>query len=48
MVLINLFAGGNGDTDIENRLIDTVGREEGEDGTSRESSMEIYTLLYEK
>ena len=29
MVLINLLQGGNGDTDIENELVDTVGEEEG-------------------
>ena len=27
MVLVNLFAGSNGDADIENRLVDTVGKE---------------------
>lgn len=33
MVLMNLFAGdGNGDTDIENKLVDPVG--EGEGGTN--------------
>ena len=47
MVLMNLFAGdGNGDTDIENELGDTVG--EGEVGTNGESSMETYTLPYVK
>ena len=30
MVLMNLFQGSNGETDIENRLIGTEGREEGE------------------
>ena len=34
--------GSSGDTDIEKRLVDTVG--EGEGGTNRESSMETYTL----
>ena len=29
MVLINLLQGGNGDTDIENELVDIVGEEEG-------------------
>ena len=38
------FQGGNGDSDIENRLVDTVW--EGDGGTNRESSMEIYTLPY--
>ena len=32
MVVMNLFAGKNRDTDIENRLVDTVG--EGEGGTN--------------
>ena len=32
----------NGDTDIENGLVYTAG--EGEDGTNRESSIDIYTL----
>ena len=27
MVLVNLFAGSNRDADIENRLVDTVGKE---------------------
>ena len=38
------FQGGNGDSDIENRLVDTVW--EGDGGTNRESSMETYTLPY--
>ena len=46
MVLINLFQGSNADTDIENRLVDTVG--EGEGGTNWESNMETYTLPYVK
>ena len=36
----------NGDTDIKNRLADTVG--EGEGGINWESSTETYTLLYVK
>ena len=36
--------GSNRDADIENRLADTVG--EGEGGTNREISIEIYALLY--
>jgi len=32
----------NGDTDIENGLVDTV--REGEGGTNRESSIDIYIL----
>jgi len=47
MVLINLFAGKEwrlryGDSDIENGLVNTVGN--GESGTNRESSIDIYTL----
>ena len=40
--------GGNGDTDIEKRFMNTGGGEEGEDGTNGESSMETYTLQYIK
>ena len=40
MILMNLFAGRNGDMDIENRPVDTVG--EGESGTKGESSIYIY------
>ena len=36
------FQGWNGDADIENRLVDTVG--EGESGMNEESSTYIYTL----
>ena len=32
----------NGDSDIENGLVNTVGN--GESGTNRESSIDIYTL----
>ena len=38
--------GSNGDTDIENKPLDTEG--EGEGGTNGESSMETYTLPYVK
>ena len=41
---MNPFAGQNGDKDIENRYVDTVG--EGEGGTNWESSVETYTLQY--
>ena len=34
--------GRNGDSDIENGLVNTVGK--GESGTNRESSVDIYTL----
>ena len=40
--------GSNGDTDIEKRLTDTTGGEEGEGGTIWESSRETYTLAYVK
>ena len=38
--------GSDGDADIENRLVDTLG--EGEDGTNGESSMGTCTLPYVK
>ena len=41
MVMINLFS-RNRDTNIENRLADTVG--EGEGGMNWESSIKTYTL----
>ena len=41
-----LLQGSNGDTDIENRFVDTVG--EGQGGTNGESSMETDTLPYVK
>ena len=34
--------GRNGDTDVENGLVDTVG--EGKSGMNRESSLDIYIL----
>ena len=37
----------SGDTDIENRLMDKGGGEEGEGEMNGESSMEAYTLTYE-
>ena len=36
----------NGDTDIENRLMDKGGEEEGEDELNGESSTDAYTLTY--
>ena len=44
MVLMSLLQGSNGDADIENRLLDTVG--EGEGGTNGKSSIGTYTLPY--
>ena len=38
--------GSNEEADTENRLVDTV--EEGEDGMTKKSTMEIYTLPYVK
>ena len=38
--------GSKGDTDIKNRLLDTVG--EGEGGMIQENSIETYTLPYVK
>ena len=35
----------SGDTDIENRLMDTVGREEGKCGMYGESNMETYVTI---
>ena len=46
MVLINLFAGQSGDTDIENRLVAT--RREGESETNGESSKKTYRLPFVK
>ena len=46
MVVMNLFAGSNGDADIGNIFVDTLG--EGDGGINREISMEVYTLLYVK
>ena len=40
------FQGSNGDADIGNRLVDTVG--EGEGGMNWEKCMETYTLPYVK
>ena len=42
MVSWTYLQGGNGDADIENVLVDTVG--EGESGMNGESSINIYTL----
>ena len=44
MVQRTYLQGGSGDSDIENRLVVTVG--EGEGGTNWESSVEIYKLSY--
>ena len=41
MVLMNLLT-RNGDVDIENGLVDTVGK--GKSGANGESSINIYTL----
>ena len=41
---MNLFAGQNRDTDIENRLVDTVG--EGEGGTNGKEVALKYILHY--
>ena len=46
MVLMNLFAAPQWDTDIENRLLDIVG--EGKGGMTWEDSMETYILPYVK
>ena len=44
----NYLQGNNGYTDIENRLMDKGGGEEGQGEMNRESSMEAYTLTYVK
>ena len=44
MVLKNLFT-GNGETDIENRLMDTGGRGRGEGEMYGESNMETYITI---
>ena len=46
MLLMNLFAGNNGDA--KNRLMNTGGVGEGEGGTNGESTMETYTLSWVK
>ena len=45
IVLKSLFASGNGDTDIGNRLMDTVQCGEGEGGRYGESNMETYITI---
>ena len=45
-VLMTYLEGSSGDTDIENRLVDTVG--EGVGGMNGKSVMETYTLPYAK
>ena len=42
MVLMNLFERRNGDENIENKLVDTVGEGEGE--INGESSIKVSTL----
>ena len=46
MVLMNRLQSSKGDTDIEDRPVEAVG--EGEGGTSWQSSIETYSLLYVK
>ena len=46
MILMILFQGSKGDTDIKDRLLDTVW--EGEGGMIGESSIKTYTLSYVK
>ena len=45
MALMNLFAGQQGETDIENQPMDTGGGEEGEDEMFGESNMETYNTI---
>ena len=45
MVLMNLFQGSSGETDIENRPKDTVGGEKGEAEVYGESNVEIYNNI---
>ena len=46
MVLMTYLQGSSGDTDMKNRLVDTV--EEGEGGMNGKSVMETYTLPHVK
>ena len=46
MLWWSYLQGSNGDSDIENRILDMVGEGEGE--TIRESGIKIYTLPYLK
>ena len=46
MVLMNLLQGSNGNEDIENRLMDMGGGEEGEGEMNGESSKEAYARPY--
>ena len=45
MVLMNLFQGSRGETDIESRPKDMVGGEKGEVEMYGESNMEIYNTI---
>ena len=46
IISMNLFVRKNGNADIENRLVDTVG--EGESGTSGERSIDMHILSWVK
>ena len=48
VVLMNLLQCSSGDADIEHRLMDKGGGEEGEGEMSGERSVEAYTLQYAK
>ena len=45
MALMNLFAGQQGETDIENQPMDRGGGEEGEDEMFGESNVETYNTI---
>ena len=46
MVLMNLFEGTSGDADMENRLKDKGGGEEGKGEINGEGSMDVHTVTY--
>jgi len=46
--LLTYFQGSNGDTDIQNRLMDIGWREEGDLGMNGETNRIAYTLPYVK